>query len=139
MFKVDPTNVAAPLEPVVVRVIASCLLLKVFQSVELRNPSVEPSASFIPIVPVVVIVPPVIGAVVAIDVTVPVPPPPPEVSIVAVEPEIVKSPLLTFIVVIGLPLGDPPTVVTVRGGCTGPDITHHTWLATQIWISPFPP
>ena len=78
-------------------------------------------------VPVVVIVPPVIGAVVAIDVTVPdPPPPPPEVSIVAVEPEIVRSPLLTLIVVIGLPEGVPPTVVTVNGGCTGDDILHHT-------------
>lgn len=77
-------------------------------------------------VPEVVIVPPVIGAVVAIDVTVPVPPPPPEVSIVAVEPEIVRSPLLTLIVVIGLPDGVPPTVVTVSGGDIGPDINHHT-------------
>ena len=76
-------------------------------------------------VPVVVIVPPVIGAVVAIDVTVP-DPPDPLVSITAVLPVIERSPLLTLIVVIGLPDGVPPTVVTVSGGDIGPDINHHT-------------
>ena len=40
MFNVDPTNVAAPLVPVVVRVSASCLPLNVFQSVEVKAPVV---------------------------------------------------------------------------------------------------
>ena len=53
-----------------------------------------------------------------IEVTLP-PPPDPEVSMVAVSPEIDKSPFDTLIVVIGLPLGVPPTVVTVNGGLTG--------------------
>ena len=69
--------------------------------------------------PVVVIVPPVNGELKVIEVTEPPPPPPPDVSMVAVLPEIVKSPFDTLIVVIGLPLGVPPTVVTVSGGCTG--------------------
>jgi hypothetical protein len=48
-----------------------CLLLKVPQSVEERYPSVETPDWVMPMVPVVVNVPPVIGAVVATDVTVP--------------------------------------------------------------------
>jgi hypothetical protein len=55
------------------------------------------------------------------DVTVP-PPPAPDVSIVAVFPDIIKSPLVTLILVIGLPEVVPSTVSTVKGGCTGPDI-----------------
>ena len=38
MFNVAPTNVAAPLVPVVVRVIASCLPLNVLQLAELKAP-----------------------------------------------------------------------------------------------------
>jgi hypothetical protein len=40
MFNVLLINVAAPVVPVVVRVIVPCFPLKVFQSVELRNPLV---------------------------------------------------------------------------------------------------
>jgi hypothetical protein len=36
MFKVEPTKVAAPEVPVVVKVIAFCLALKVVQSAELK-------------------------------------------------------------------------------------------------------
>ena len=38
IFKVSPTNVAAPLVPVVVSDIVFCLPLKVFQSVEVKIP-----------------------------------------------------------------------------------------------------
>ena len=55
-------------------------------------------------------------------VTVPEPPPLPDVSIVAVDPDTVKSPLVTLMVVIGRPTVAPSTVSTVNGGCTGPDI-----------------
>jgi hypothetical protein len=41
MFKVAPTNVAAPLVPVVVSVIAFCLLLKVVKSAEAKYPLTE--------------------------------------------------------------------------------------------------
>ena len=44
----------------------------------------------------VVIVPPVSGELKTMEVTVPAPPPPPEVSMVAVEPEILRSPLVTL-------------------------------------------
>ena len=57
--------------PVTGLVKAFCFPLNVFQSVELRYPLELVVACVIPIVPVEVIVPPVIGLVVAIDVTVP--------------------------------------------------------------------
>ena len=70
MFNVLPTNVAAPLVPVVVRVSAFCLPLKVVQSVELSNPFCEPLAVAIAnvIVPLVVIgVEPMVTPLVALD------------------------------------------------------------------------
>ena len=80
MFNVPPENVAAPLVPVVVNVIAPCFPLKVFQSVEERSPCCEPLAVAIAkvIVPFVVIgVLPIVTPLVAddrpTDVTVPAP------------------------------------------------------------------
>jgi len=73
------------------------------------------------IVPLVVIVPPVIGPVVAIEVTVPLPPPPPVVR-VAVRPDTVRVPSVTSRVVMGRPVTEPPSATsdTVRGGMMGP-------------------
>ena len=53
MFKVVPTNVDAPLDPVTVNVKAPCLPLKVVQSVELKYPFTEVVATGIEIVFVV--------------------------------------------------------------------------------------
>ena len=80
MFNVAPTKVAAPDVPVVVRVIAFCLPLKVVQSVLDSNPFCEPVAVAIAkvIVPLVVTgVAPIVTPLVADDkptlVTLPVP------------------------------------------------------------------
>ena len=82
---VAPVPMTAFVPPVIVRiedvasvrspfVMADSLLLKVFQSAEERYPSDEAPDCVILIVPVVVMVPPCMGAVVAMEVTVPVPP-----------------------------------------------------------------
>lgn len=53
MFKVAPTKVDAPELPVVVKVIAFCLLLKVVKSAEAKYPFTEVVAAGIDIVPLV--------------------------------------------------------------------------------------
>ena len=53
MFKVAPTNVLAPLVPVVVSVIAFCFALKVDQSALSKYPSTEAVAAAIEIAGVV--------------------------------------------------------------------------------------
>ena len=54
IFKVPALNVAAPLVPVVVNVIASCLALKVLKSEAVNTPVAAPLASPIEILGVVV-------------------------------------------------------------------------------------
>jgi hypothetical protein len=53
MFRVAPIKVAAPVVPVVVRVIAFCLPLNVVKSVALRYPSTKLVAAGIDTVPLV--------------------------------------------------------------------------------------
>ena len=86
IFNVAPTNVAAPLVPVVVNVIAACFPLKEIQSVEDSLPVFTALATgiFTVMVPDVVIGDPLtftfvpdVPVVKATEVTVPLPPPPP--------------------------------------------------------------
>lgn len=67
------TTSFCPLTAIVLKA-SEALLLNVFQSVEDRYPSDEAPDCVMLIVPVVVMVPPCMGAVVAMEVTVPVPP-----------------------------------------------------------------
>jgi hypothetical protein len=98
-----------------------CLLLNVFQSVELKYPSVETPDWVIPIVPVVVIVPPVIGAVVPTDVRVP---PEPLALIVSVS--------VVSLVVIVTP--EPATTVRVSSLVSAIIVD---WPATAMFLKIF--
>ena len=94
MFKVVPEKVAAPVVPVVVKVIGSCFPAKTLKFAADKKPLVVESACEIPTLPVVVIVPPVNGASKDIDVTVPSPapppPPPPKAKTLAIVKFLVK-------------------------------------------------
>ena len=90
-IKAPAASTLAVLVGVAPAVMPSSLVL----SAEDIEPAALVVAADIPIVPVVVIAPPVIGALVAIFVTVPLPPPPPPTALV---PNISEPELLTHIV-----------------------------------------